>query len=1058
MKKIVIVFALFFLSFVAKSQNFDQFTYVELDSLMMVYYEEGAYEKGLVLTNYAFNKSKEEFGRDTLYAQYTAWGGFFYESLGEYREALFLYQETVAIFKEKLGDRNPEYAVALNNLANVHYKLGEYTEAERLYYEELAAKERIYGKEDPNYAICLNDLGVLYLELELYSKAIEMHLEALRIRGEALGKTDVSYANSLNNLAVVYQEMDQFDKAEPLMLQALAIDKKELGKDDPNYAVPLHNLATFYVGLEEYEAAESLYLEALALLERTLGKKHPYYAMPLNNLAAVYSKTGNFEKAESLYLESIEIRKNVYGTQHLNYLQSLNNLALLYKNEKLYDKAEEIYLEVISITKGIGRTESSSYVLLLNNLATLYSMSKREDKALLLYQESLLIHERNYGKQHPLYLKVLNNLSTVSLKLRKDNLARVCIQDALFVSTNQRFSLNITTAWVDSILNVDWQSLTYLERTIITIENIDNLLTRSKDASFVKERLMLNALSIQLLQKIKNSHSNSKDKLRTLDKVNYWVLRSLKLLDKTKDIEKAFEAAEYSKSILLQEAGQTKYAHRFGDLPDSLAQKENRLEKQQATLEAKLIEQRPVQEKDSLRVVLNTMNQSIKTFKKTIEKSYPSYAALKYEQKKIDTKAIQKTLDKETALIEYVLSDSVIYIFYIDQTQTELFSYSIDKKELQYKIRVFRQVLSDYDLLSKKPDLSYEQYTSLGHWFYSTLVAPALENKSLKNLIFVTDGTLGYLPFESFLVEPAPFLKGQGKKLAINYKDLHYLLKDYSISYNYSAGLFWENQQVSNKKNNHEILGMASNYKIEIDSNQQNTRLPIYQRLRKSLDPLPAAIQEVQLISNTYKGYFAFDNTANERNFKEKAPNYAVIHLAMHGLLDNRAPILSSLAFTENGDSLENNFLQAYEISKLKLNADLVVLSACETGFGKFEQGDGMASLARAFMYAGASSLVVSLWQVNDYATAQIMQNMYRHLSDGMDKAGALRQAKLDYMKTAKKEFTHPAFWSPFIQIGNSQAIVLTKKINYWFWGIGLSLIVLLGFGFWKKRQAKLKE
>jgi CHAT domain-containing protein len=104
--------------------------------------------------------------------------------------------------------------------------------------------------------------------------------------------------------------------------------------------------------------------------------------------------------------------------------------------------------------------------------------------------------------------------------------------------------------------------------------------------------------------------------------------------------------------------------------------------------------------------------------------------------------------------------------------------------------------------------------------------------------------------------------------------------------------------------------------------------------------------------------------------FKEKAANFGVIHLAMHGLLNSREQVLSNLAFTEISDSIESNLLCAYEVAKMELNADLVILSACETGFGKFERGNGIASLARSFMYAGVPAMIVSLWQVNDYATS----------------------------------------------------------------------------------------
>jgi len=401
---------------------------------------------------------------------------------------------------------------------------------------------------------------------------------------------------------------------------------------------------------------------------------------------------------------------------------------------------------------------------------------------------------------------------------------------------------------------------------------------------------------------------------------------------------------------------------------------------------------------------------------------YPKYAALKYQHVDAKVADIQKLLDDKTALLEYVIGDSVVYIFYIDKNSIKWFEQPLSNKELNLKIKLLHRTLSDYSLLAKNAKKSYDKYTSTAYWFYQTLVDSALkEAKGVENLIIVTDGELGHLPFESFLVEPV-------SQKETDYSSLDYLINHYSISYNYSATLWKENRESAKTTNNGQVFAMASNYDIELDSSRIDSRLPTYLDIRRGLNALPEARKEVELLSEGFNGVFAFDKNASEKSFKEQAGDYAIIHLAMHGLLDSKRPLLSTLVFTEDSDSAENNFLQAYEISKMKLNADLVILSACETGFGKFEAGNGIASLARAFMYAGASSLVVSLWQVNDYATSVIMKNLYQNLVRGQGKAEALRQAKLDYIRVAGGIAAHPAFWSPFIQIGNADAVHISKK------------------------------
>ena len=371
------------------------------------------------------------------------------------------------------------------------------------------------------------------------------------------------------------------------------------------------------------------------------------------------------------------------------------------------------------------------------------------------------------------------------------------------------------------------------------------------------------------------------------------------------------------------------------------------------------------------------------------------------------------------------------------------------KKTIEQKTKKLRKALTNYNLLVKNPSLAYRNYTTVAHWFYQNLVAPALQDQSLKNLIVITDGALGHLPFEAFLT--------QYTQSELNYNQLDYLINHYNISYSYSATLWKENLKTAKKVNNQQLLACASNY-TKPDSNLLDLRSFYEFKIRSRLEALPSATKEVQTLSKGFSGLFLTGSASNEANFKKNAANYSVIHLAMHGILHRRQAILSSLAFTETQDTLENNFLQAYEIAHLELNADLVVLSACETGYGAFEQGEGILSLARSFMYAGTPSLIVSLWQVNDQSTAILMQHLYTYLSKGYSKDHALSQAKLDYIKEAQGLTAHPAFWSAFIQLGDASPIELKTKqrLPTWFFSAILGLSAFLVALFWflaKKRR-----
>jgi LPXTG-motif cell wall-anchored protein len=400
-------------------------------------------------------------------------------------------------------------------------------------------------------------------------------------------------------------------------------------------------------------------------------------------------------------------------------------------------------------------------------------------------------------------------------------------------------------------------------------------------------------------------------------------------------------------------------------------------------------------------------------------------------------------------LLEYVIADKQVYILWVSNQEVNMTVQALPKDSLNRQIARLHRNLSHYEEIRSQYQRVYEEYVRLGHWFYVQLLQPVLsKSQGLEHLIIIPDGELSNLPFEAFLTE-AP-------KPGLAYAQMPYLLRQYRISYSYSAGLWQENRQQGTKANNGQILAMAPSYPPADSLVFRAFRLPSHRLLRQKLSPLPSAKAEVLALSKLFAGHFAFDSLATEYQFKQGAERYAVIHLALHGLLDNQKPLLSALAFTEDGDSLENNLLQAYEISQMRFQANLVVLSACETGFGRFEQGNGTASLARAFMYAGLPALVVSLWQVNDASTAFIMEQFYRNLDQGMDKAKALQEAKLSYLQYYDDpQAAHPAFWASFIQLGDSSPIALQRKSSYWWWvWVGAAaLLSFLGWLGWKRRR-----
>ena len=956
------------------AQDMSKYSYPELDSLMMLNYQKGSYLNAIAYMAEGRKRAKNDFGSlDSIYAEYTANLGLFYDMTAQYQQAEKLYLEVLSIDKANKENETANYGNLLNNLAALYRRMGKYEAVEPILLEAMEVFKKVYGPKHP------------------------------------------SYAQSLNSLALLYSKLGKLNAAEPFFLQAISISKKASGNENTEYASFLNNLGGLYRRMRRFNEAEKLFFESNAINKKVYGDKHPIYAQSLNNIAALYINTKKYVDAEPLLLEAMSIYKDVLGPLHPDYAQSLNNLGALYVNMRKFETAKTYILEAVEIDKKTLGTKHSEYVLTLNNLASLYSRMLDIDQAI-----------------------ETSNRAIVSI-------CKTCDSSIL--------------ADLTKLPEYEFYSMSEITTVLGTRQEIIQIQHRlKKDEAYLKEAYALLQAAMKLNEKTRNGFNGDEDKLRTLRQMSQLVIKAIQTgihLTKGSDktyIQNSFSYAEQNKSVLLADAIKGSKARVMGDLPESLALRELDLIQQKKKLKKAEIEARKSNDQYAVQTKMNKLNLEISAFLSKLKEQYPKYHALKYENITAKAEDIQALLDDKSLLLEFFVADTVTYLFVVSKKEVELYPINIKKKVLKKEIRSLRKALSNYSFIVKQEEEAYQLFANKAEMFYNVLLREALQGKDADNLIIVTDGELGHIPFEVFLVEPAP-------QTTRNYKELHYLINDYNISYNYSATLWKENLQATHETNNAQLLACAAAYP-KIDSLELYKQRPFHMaQLRDNLDPLPAAQEEIKALSESFQGSFLQKNETNEAYFKQNAHKYGVIHLAMHGILNAREPILSALAFTENQDSLEDNFLHVYEIAHLHLNADLVVLSACETGFGKFEQGEGVISLARSFMYAGTPSLVVSLWQVNDHSTAVIMQAFYENLSQGMYKDAALRQAKLDYLKKSSKIATHPAFWSAFIQLGDSRPIVLKRRGGWLPWAIGGGVVVLLAlFMFRRRAGGRLSE
>jgi CHAT domain-containing protein len=922
------------------------------------------------------------------YAQLDSLVAFYYGDNTDFSIAEEILTFGLAKIEDDSGRNSYYYALYLDNLSYLHLELQHFKLADSLAKEVLALATK---NNIPQLSIqALNTLGILAVENHDWAQAETYYLTA-KAAAEQHNEEEMAI-DILANLSHFYQNIGDFTQAELLIQESLQRQIAFKGKT-PNYCAILSNAISLYDDMEKNDAAEAAIKELLKLFETTVSDDI-FHAHALNNAATYFESVGKYEQAKKCLEQALALDKTSLSFDMSDNIRTKLSLAKIYNSLDYWAPSEKLYLEALA------KAESMRSVKLIAQIPDIYEFH--------------------------------TGLATLYYKQAKFDLANKHLANALQEASGlANISGQASVAWADSLQRFDYPSYLQLSHTITALATVMEV--REKPA----EKLIIANLAIALLQRKRDINAHDNDKLAALKENYYWLNQIFLLLEPTKNIEKAFGLAELNKAVLLLQANNATAAYQLGGLPKELADKEKALDKRYSELEAHLKEAYAKNSRDSLRKLLNDLGIEKRSLRKEIDTKYPQYAALKYQQAEPKTTEIQAALPENTALIEYVVLDTATFIFYIDKQKAFLQRADISRTALEYKVKTLHNALSNYDYILETPEDAYANYTKNAAAMYELLLAPVLaeaKNEQIKSLIIVPDGHLAYLPFEAFLSQPAPAQLSP-------YQDLAYLIKDYSLSYSYSAQLWKNSEQAAKMDNNGQILAMAGDYQTNRSSkksskNSVNTeaaapavRSPKHNSLRKALAPLPAAQEEVQLLSQIFKGHFALGDAASELKFKQQAENYAVIHLAMHGILDEQNPILSSLAFTEDGGA-ENNFLQVYEISKMKLNADLVVLSACETGYGKFQAGNGVASLARSFMYAGVNALVVSLWAVNDASTAIIMRFFYQNLDKGMGKAEALQQAKLEYLSEAKGTSAHPALWSPFIQLGNRKPVSIAKQAS----------------------------
>jgi CHAT domain-containing protein len=805
---------------------------------------------------------------------------------------------------------------------------------------------------------------------------------------EALLLNQLGYAyltKGRNDLA-----LENLKKAIEILSSLKKINKTELASCYKNLGLANWSAANNELALEHLQ-------KALSLRKEIYKEDNTEIADIYNNIGLVYSSTDP-DKALEYYTKALEIYEKAYGKNHPNVAIATNNIAIIQRKQKKYDEALANFQKVLYVWESMNKGRHPNEAFVYTNVGQVYSDRGELDKALEFQNKALEIYKENYGEKHPEIASIYNQIGSIYASKSKYKLAlenyqkAICANVSDFNSNDYRLNPKIGNYYNANIL---LNSL-LLKARILETQYVAKTL---KPADL---KLSVNSFYScdTLIEKIRKVQTNKNDKIElgnlaaSVYEDAIRVCMALREGTPNKNLynEKAFYFAEKSKTAVLLEAISDSDAKHFANIPDSLLEKEKFIKTEISFYEQKLAEKSDPAKEQVFRDKLFSLNRQYENFISAMEKQFPEYYNLKYNVKASTVKSLQNVLNKESALVSYFIADESkrVYIFYISAKKFEV--YDVAENEILGKLLVGYRNAIRFDAQEMFAEVSYQLYRQL---------LPFSFKSSLKKLIIIPDGKLGTIPFEAFLTKKVNPEKDKVSAYP-------FLIKNCAVVYSYSANLYEQSMQKPSRASGEIFLCAPIDFP------------------GKGMVSLPATEEEVNSIRKLFQqkgieGKSFLGKTVQESLVKSgELTNYKYIHFATHGMVDENKPELSAIYLASDSTKKEDGNLYSGEIYNLKMKVDLVTLSACQTGLGKVQKGEGIIGLSRALLYAGAQNLIVSLWSVADKSTSLLMIDFYDlmlkdNLSNG-DYSYALRKAKLKMI--GEGQFSKPFYWAPFILIG----------------------------------------
>lgn len=784
----------------------------------------------------------------------------------------------------------------------------------------------------------------------------------------------------------------------------------------------------------DYQKAINLIQEGIVYYLSAFGPVHTLVAAGYNNLAIYQRALGLHEESGENYGKALEIREKLFGTQSNEYARVLNNASTHFLQSGQMEESLKYALQTVKIFESLDQPDRRFQVASYNTLADVYSQLGDLENARVNFEKAVQLHQQ-YFPGNP-------RVRFYYLDLGRNAMSRQSYQEALTY-----FHLAMETIVTDIDPEDIWQDPLRTDpnnyRSLKSLASLKasawkGLFEQQKDTSYLHQAIKLYELADFFATKNRTESSYQKSRVR-FSQENLPVYEGCidayiqlhEINGSPLALQRAFLLAEKSKSLTLLEDLLEVNAMRGSDLPLHIQEKEKLLQDSLAAIRTRIISG-----PDSLRPHLDQTRIHIELeydrFKSQLENEYSRYYASKYDFHFQSIPEIQENLEPDQVLLEYFVGEKQIFLFHITETVQEV--YRIPRPDdLSRKIARLGIAIRGFDISKSMEDslnaAEIDAYVENANSLYHLLLDSVTISSGTKCVI-VPDGVLNYIPFGALLMSTPQTMH--------DFSSYPYLDRSLVISYNYSATLHRQMQsQESRGKGN--LLGIAPTF-----DNQPG------------LSPLLFNEREVDEITQIFPSDKLVGTRASRDNFLKRYSKFDIFHFATHAQVDEENADHSFLAFSKTNS--EDQHLYLADLYLRVLPAQLVTLSACQTHVGPLQDGEGVASLAKGFSYAGAKSIVTSLWDIEDQAAMEIMQSFYKNLEKGMKKDEALQSAKIYFLEERTGPFAHPYFWAAYIPIGDMSPIFVATDFNFRLMMLTIILSGLIALYFIRKNRIKQKN